>query len=166
MAGMHGRGRAPRTRMAAAVFSSAAARRAPVGFPNREGPFAWSLGGRVVRLAWELAQKYGKGSRPRVTLTCGPGHVSHSPGDATGLIRVHRLNEFAPGTDSAPGDDVIDGGLGELAAGNLGEMPMRHQGFVEFQWPGFEHEIHGGTEPRHPFQSEFGQLTGLEGRQG
>jgi hypothetical protein len=45
-------------------------------------------------------------------------------------------------------------------------MPVRHQGFVKFKWPGFQHEIHGGTEPSHAFQSEFWQLAGLEGRQG
>src|SRR5580692_523867 len=45
-------------------------------------------------------------------------------------------------------------------------MPMRHQGFVEFHWPGFEHEVHCGTEPSYPFQSEFWQLTGLKGGQG
>jgi hypothetical protein len=50
-------------------------------------------------------------------------------------------------TNSAPGNDVIDSGLGELAAGHLGEMPMRHQGLVERQWPDLEHKIHGGTEP-------------------
>ena len=89
------------------------------------------------------------GSRlPRVWATS-----VHPTGDTTGLIGVHRLNKFAPGTNSAPGDDVIDRGLGELAAGNLGEMPMRHQRFVEFKWPGFEYEIHGGTQPRYPFQS-------------
>jgi hypothetical protein len=93
-----------------------------------------------------------------------PGSGPHRSLDGR-LIGVHGLNEFAPGANSAPGDDVIDGGLGEFAAGHLGEMPMRHQRFVEFQWPGFQHEIHDGTEPRHPFQSEFGQLTGLEGRQ-
>ena len=42
---------------------------------------------------------------------------------------------------------------------------MRHQGFVEFEWPGFEHEIDGRTESTHTFEAEFGQLTGLEGRQ-
>ena len=70
------------------------------------------------------------------------------------------------GPNSAPGDDVIDRGLGELTAGNLGKMPMCHQRLVEFQWPGFEYEIHRGTQPSHPLQSQFGQLTGLEGRQG
>jgi hypothetical protein len=35
-------------------------------------------------------------------------------------------------------------------------MPMRHQGSLEFQWPGLEHEIHGGTEPSYSFKPEFG----------
>jgi hypothetical protein len=53
-------------------------------------------------------------------------------------------------------ESAADSGLGELAAGHLGEMPMRHQGLVECQWPRLEHKIHGGTEPSYSFQSEFG----------
>lgn len=70
---------------------------------------------------------------------------------------MHRENQIA--------QKIVDRAT-ELAAGQIGEMPMRHQGFVELQWPGFEHEIHGRTESSDSFQSEFGQLTGLKGRQG
>jgi hypothetical protein len=42
----------------------------------------------------------------------------------TRLIGVHRSYKFAPSVNSAPGDDVIDRGLGELTAGNLGKMPI------------------------------------------
>jgi hypothetical protein len=34
-------------------------------------------------------------------------------------------------------------------------MPVRHQRFAKFKWPGFQHEIDGGTKPGYPFQSEF-----------
>ena len=33
------------------------------------------------------------------------------------MIDVRGFNEFAPGANGAPGNDVIDGGLGKFAAG-------------------------------------------------
>ena len=121
------------------VFSPAAARHAREGFPSRGFPFSWSLGEQrravCVGACATVRQRLGLWGHAYRAL----GHVSHSAGYATGLIGVHRLKEFAPGTDGAPGDDVVDSCLGELAAGYLGEMPMRHQGLLEFEWPGLEH---------------------------
>jgi hypothetical protein len=58
----------------------------------------------------------------------------------------------------------LGGAPTRIAAGIFASATRQSPG--GFQWPGLEHKIHGGTEPCYSFQSEFGQLTGLESRQG
>ena len=87
----------------------------------------------------------------------------HAIDEATLLASADCANESPPCCNITAHDDILNSGFGEVAAGRLREMSVRHQRGIKLQQASLEYEPSRITETRHLDEAELRKLAGLEG---
>ncbi len=69
--------------------------------------------------------------------------------ETTQLASAYRAHQPAPCCDITAHDDILNSGFGEITAGRLCEMSVRHQRAIKLRRASFEYEPNRITETRH-----------------
>jgi hypothetical protein len=116
-----------------------------------------------LRSTQNVGQECGKGTDLGIIPIQSRDDPLHAIDEATLLVSADCANESPPCCKITAHDDILNSGFGEVAAGRLREMSVRHQRGIELQGASFEYESNRITETPHLDEAELRKLAGLEG---
>jgi hypothetical protein len=93
-----------------------------------------------------LGQECGKSTDLGIIPIQSGDDLLHAIDEATLLASANCANESPPCCNITAHDDILNGCFGEVAAGRLREMSVRHQRGIEFQRASFEYESNRSTQ--------------------
>jgi hypothetical protein len=121
----------------------------------------------MLRVGLRSTQNVGQQCRKSTDLGIIPiqsrDNLLYATSEATLLASANRANQSPPCCNITAHDDILNSGFGEVAAGRLREMSVRHQRGIKLQRASFEYEPNRITETRHLDEAELWKLAGLEG---
>jgi hypothetical protein len=116
-----------------------------------------------LRSTQNVGQECGKSTDLGIIPIQSRDDLLHAIDEATLLASANCANQSPPCCNITAHDDILNGGFGEIAAGRLREMSVRHQWGIELQRASFEYESNRSTQTRHLDEAELRKLAGLEG---
>jgi hypothetical protein len=116
-----------------------------------------------LRASQNVGQECGKSTDLGVIPIQSRDDLLYAIDEATLLASANRANQSPPCCNITAHDDILNGGFGEVAAGSLREMSVRHKRGIKLQRASFEYEPNCITETRHLDEAELRKLARLEG---
>jgi hypothetical protein len=124
----------------------------------------------MARVGWRSSQNVGEERCKSTDLGVIPAQsrddLLYTIDETTLLASAYSADQPPPCCDIAAHDDILNSGFGEITAGCLSQMSVRHQRAIKLQRASFEYEPKGITETRHFGEAEFRKLAGLESCKG
>jgi hypothetical protein len=124
----------------------------------------------MAGVGWRCSQNVGeercKSTDLGVIPTQSRDDLPYTIDETTLLASAYGADQPPPCCDITAHDDILNSGFGEITAGRLSQMSVRHQRAIKLRRASFEYEPNGITETRHFGEAEFRKLAGLEGCKG
>jgi hypothetical protein len=107
----------------------------------------------MARVGWRSSQNVGeercKSTDLGVVPTQGRDDLLYTIDETTLLASAYSADQPPPCGDITADDDILNSGFGEITAGRLSQVSVRHQRAIELRRTSFEYEPNGITETRH-----------------
>jgi hypothetical protein len=107
----------------------------------------------MARVGWRSSQNVGEERRKSTDLGVIPAQsrddLLYTIDETTLLASAYSADQPPPCCDITAHDDILNSGFGEITAGRLSQMSVRHQRAIKFRSASFEYEPNGITQTRH-----------------
>jgi hypothetical protein len=124
----------------------------------------------IAGVGWRYSQNVGEERRKSTDFGVIPPQsrddLLYAIDETTLLASAYGADQPPPCCDIAAYDDILNSSFGEITAGRLSQMSVRHQRAIKLLRASFEYEPNGITETRYFGEAEFRKLAGLEGCKG